>query len=193
MGTRGILGIRIDGIDKLAYNHFDSYPESLGEKTVSDIQRLLVSPGIEALREQARALRVVDKNSKPSAADVELLAPYTDLGVSRQSTQDWYCLTRELQGDLAKTLQTGVLIDSADFIADSLFCEYAYVVNFDENVFECYRGFQTEKHSQGRYADLPCTDKGNCSCQYYPVALVGAFPLSDIPEDWAKQAYSEED
>ncbi len=27
MGTRGAYGVRIDGQDKIAYNHSDSYPE----------------------------------------------------------------------------------------------------------------------------------------------------------------------
>ena len=34
MGTRGILGFRKNGLDKLAYNHFDSYPEELGANVV---------------------------------------------------------------------------------------------------------------------------------------------------------------
>jgi len=31
MGTRGAYGFRKNGIDKVTYNHFDSYPEQLGE------------------------------------------------------------------------------------------------------------------------------------------------------------------
>jgi len=30
MGTRGSFGFRIKTKDKLAYNHFDSYPDGLG-------------------------------------------------------------------------------------------------------------------------------------------------------------------
>lgn len=30
MSTRGAYGFRIDGQDKITYNHFDSYPDSLG-------------------------------------------------------------------------------------------------------------------------------------------------------------------
>ena len=31
MSTRGAVGIRMNGIDKIGYNHFDSYPTGLGD------------------------------------------------------------------------------------------------------------------------------------------------------------------
>jgi len=32
MSTRGALGVRMNGIDKVGYNHFDSYFEGLGNE-----------------------------------------------------------------------------------------------------------------------------------------------------------------
>lgn len=34
MGTRGCYGFRKNGMDKLTYNHFDSYPDCLGHTMV---------------------------------------------------------------------------------------------------------------------------------------------------------------
>lgn len=34
MGTRGLYGFHKNGIDKLTYNHLDSYPDWLGKKIV---------------------------------------------------------------------------------------------------------------------------------------------------------------
>jgi len=31
MGTRGLMIIRIEGVDKMAYNHFDNIPEGWAE------------------------------------------------------------------------------------------------------------------------------------------------------------------
>lgn len=191
MGTRGAMGVRIGGVDKIAYCHFDSYPSGLGKSIVKDIRSLLRDPGIDGFKQLATALRVVDGDSKPTDEDKQRLKGVTDLGVSDQSDDDWYCLTRELQGKFAATLKMGVLLDGHTFVADSLFCEYAYIVNLDEMSFECYRGFQTAKHDKGRYADMP---RRKPDSDYWPVALVGSFDLADIPQNWDEQAYpSDED
>lgn len=34
MGTRGAVGIRLGGIDKIGYNHYDSYPDGLGKEVI---------------------------------------------------------------------------------------------------------------------------------------------------------------
>jgi hypothetical protein len=180
MGTRGAIGIRIDGQDKIAYSHFDSYPDGLGKDAVKFIRKWLAD-GREKMRDAGRALILIDEKIPPTAEQKAKLAPVTDLGVSKQSTDDWYCLTRKLQGDLGGYLKYGVIPDGHAFLKDSLFCEWAYVVNLDDFSFEVYRGFQNAPHTNGRYAGLG-EDRG-----YYPVALVKAFALDDIPRNWIKQ------
>ena len=41
MGTRGVIGFRIDDKDKVMYNHMDSYPEYLGVKILEDIDEII--------------------------------------------------------------------------------------------------------------------------------------------------------
>lgn len=194
MGTRGAMGVRIDGTDKITYNHFDSYPEGLGDSMVGDVRKLLVDPGLDGLRALARSLAFADKSRPPTEAEKQRLRKYADLGVGKQSLDDWYCLTRNLQGKFALTLKAGLMSDDREFMRDSLFCEYAYIVNLDTESFEVYRGFQHAKHDKGRYADLPQTERpGGRENEYWPVALVAEFPLSDIPQDWAQRAFPSED
>lgn len=190
MGTRGAMGVRIDGVDKITYCHFDCYPSGLGENVATAVRRLLADPGLEGARRLAADLRVVTSAGKPTMGDKIKLSRWTDLGVAGKSENDWYCLTRHMQGDLLATLQAGVIVDGRDFMADSVFCEYAYVVNFDDGLFEAYRGFQDTKHNKGRYADMPQEER---SKDYWPVALVGSFDLADIPRNWAEQAYPQEE
>lgn len=177
MGTRGAIGFRIDGGDKIAYNHFDSYPDGVGDDIVSFVEG---TSDWDDLRARVRALRVIDGKTPPTANEIGTLAGFMDLGVGGQDVRDWYCLLRKTQGDLGAILEAGVMVDASKFMADSLFCEWAYVVNLDDMTFEVYRGFQKAKHDRGRYASEKDTEG------YYPVALIEAFPLARIPNNWQK-------
>jgi hypothetical protein len=42
------------------------------------------------------------------------------------------------------------MIDSKGFLSDSLFCEWAYIINLDKEVLEVYEGFQ-EEESDNRF------------------------------------------
>jgi hypothetical protein len=70
---------------------------------------------------------------------------------------DWYGL---LAGGVRNTIDPFVdgriehLPDDHEFLADSLFCEWAYVLNLAERVVECYRGVNQEPGGPGRYAGL---------------------------------------
>ena len=186
MGTRGALGFRIDGKDKIAYNHFDSYPSGLGAAVAKFLVKAASTrAGLARLQAKARLLQAIPKDSKPTPEDIKRCAKYTDLGVSNQSTDDWYCLLRNAQGNPAAMLQVQKYEDSASFMLDSLFCEYAYIINLDENVLEFYRGFQDLPHDKGRYAkDLSMMNAklAENRSTYFPVALLRTFRLNRIPK-----------
>lgn len=188
MGTRGGFGFRVDGVDKIGYNQYDSYPSVGGLNTLEGLRAMLAERGTEGMRELVRAVRLVTNDSKPTKEDVQKLAAVTDLGVSEQSTDDWYCLTRMTHGDIKAMAECGYILDSADFLNDSLFCEWAWIVNLDERTLECYRGFQKRKHDKGRYgplvvkpADWKPKYKGDTF--WYPVALVQSWGFEDLPTD----------
>lgn len=173
------MGVRINGEDKVAYNHCDSYPDGLGDDIVKMIRTTLSdSKGLDWLKDKADALRVVDEKTVPTAEDIERLRPFTNNTVSTPGKVEWYKLLREAQGDLRAILSVGIVEDAHQFLEDSLFCEWAYIVNLDEMKFEVYQGFQKNAHSKGRYTAR------KSDCKYYPVALVASFPLTDIPKNW---------
>ena len=174
MGTRGFIGFVVDGTEKIAYNHFDSYPSGLGEV----VRSWLSSADVDATRDLARALRVVDPQSSPTSEDVEALRELTDLNVGRRSVDDWHVLLRHTQGKPGLMLKAGVIEDAKEFPADSLFAEWGYVVDFDTDVFEAYKGFQTAPHAGGRFAGRASEPD---SPGYYPVRLVASWPLAELP------------
>lgn len=100
-----------------------------------------------------------------------------DFSVSTQSTNDWYCLLRNIQGSLDALYNSPVayMIDGSDFIKDSLFCEYAYIIDLDIKTLEFYVGFQKEPNVFNRYGTE--SDNG-----YYPCRMVSVYPIETMNE-----------
>jgi hypothetical protein len=65
------------------------------------------------------------------------------------------------------------------FAADSLFCEWAYVLDLDRKILEIYEGFQEEPHQNGRFAHMEYHRERKT--QYYPVSLFIEFHFNDLP------------
>jgi hypothetical protein len=196
------MGWRVDGVDKLAYNHFDSYPGGLGLTVLSWLRAELVGPGAaDRLAAKARELEVVRQGDLPTTArqlavtGAEVPANRLDAELAARRLRgeepaEWYERLREDQGDPEAMLRRGVLLDDAAFIRDSLFCEWAYVVNCDDRTLEVYRGFQSRRHRRGRYAASKPKPKGwkpsyDGENYYYPCALRHAFPFDSLPTDEA--------
>lgn len=168
MGTRGAYGFRVDGKDYISYNHFDSYPSGLGVDILAQAKSLIARKGgIEALKKQVRKIRLVTNATPPTPEDIKRCEPFTDLSVSERSTSDWYCLLRKAQGRLDALVRCGVMMDSSAFLTDSLFCEYAYIINLDDGTLEFYMGFNEGSLRNGK------------------VVLVTTFKLNRFPgERW---------
>jgi len=74
-----------------------------------------------------------------------------------------------------------VLKNSIRFAGNSLSCEWAYVIDFDANTFEVYRGFNESPVPDGeRFADASKLEKED---GYYPVRFVVSWSLTALPSD----------
>jgi len=183
MGTRGVLAVRKNGQDKGQYNHFDSYPDGLG----ADVVKFLKETSITELDEIFDRIKLVKEEGKPTKEQIETCKRWANKSVSNQSLDDWYCLLYKAQGNLDAYKQGLVyMLDAEDFICDSLFCEYGYVINLDDLTLEFLVGFQREPQAGNRYGEeiSYTTDNGK---NYYPCKLLLTFPLIGIPEDAVKQ------
>lgn len=175
MGTRGLYGIRKGGVDKATYNHFDSYPSQLGDH----FTRFCAALGADGLSKLFDRIELVDQVEKPMS-DQE--AYCVERGWSNSDApESWYDSLRLLQGDfdayLAAAGATGpvYMTDDADFIRDSLFCEYAYIANLDEGVLEFWAGFQKRPDPANRYGQ-------DADCGYYPCRLLATWPLDALSD-----------
>lgn len=190
MSTRGLIGFRHNGQDFLTYNHSDSYPECLGVEALALTKSLIKEPGLKWVRKMLEAVKTVAPDSaKPTPEDIQALQEYTNTCVGEQSEEDWYCLTRGLQGDLKEMLKCGYMLVNNDFIYDSLFCEYAYIINLDEEVLEVYKGFnQGRPGEESRYVFDPNKISEHRRTkpieeQYFPCSIAVKFPFTSLPQD----------
>jgi hypothetical protein len=167
IGTKGCYGFHRDGVDKLTYNHFDSYPEGLG----ADIVEFVRQTSVEEMNQIFDRIQMVDEDKMATPDQVAECYKWYNGAVSTGQPTEWYALLRNAQGDL-NAFKEGLryMIDSSSFMEDSL-CEWAYVINLTTNRLEIY--------------------KGHCN-----VKLVIEFPLDDIPENWLEivgTVYGDED
>jgi len=200
MGTRGLYGIRKNGIDKATYNHFDSYPDWLGK----EISKFCINNSVGDLENFFNNIKLVDEESNPTDEQIEecKAAGYADFSVSNGDENEWYCLLRELQGNFTeyqKCIDNNsnvYMTDGIDFIKDSLWCEYAYIINLDDNVLEFYVGNQTEPQEGNRYGTEVSYD-GFDGTKFYPCKLLMTFPLEEMNDAvqvaWAMDAAVEDD
>lgn len=172
MSTRGALGFRRNGKDLIAYNHSDSYPDWLGRRVLE----YLAAHGPAQMAAVADKLVMVDESGTATEQEIMDHMDSLNTGVSTGAATEYYSLLRGAQGDLAyyDDPKHYAMIDGSGFLADSLFCEWAYVINLDEGTLEVYKGFNRSPGGAGRYAALQDRD-------YWGVTLMQAYPLSSLP------------
>lgn len=177
MGTRGAIVFVIDGIEKVGYNHWDSYPSGLGVHVLEWMREQANLFLDDELRQQVRALQLVDEDEEPTEEERERFSKYWNKSVS--TGQDWYSLLRETQGKPGEILAAGAMTDGGNFPLDSLFCEWAYVIDLDTEVFEVYKGFQKSPPTEGRWVD-----RGKADGQgYWPVQRVVSWKFGELPDN----------
>lgn len=155
MGTRGLYGFYYKGRYYLVYNHWDSYPNGLGMKLVAElVDWFKAGKDIDGLKESLSKIKFVSdcgdgnspwiKRGAPTEEDIEALKPWTDLTVSNQTDQEWYCLLRKTQGSLTKVLDCGYMLLREGYNCpkdwDDIFIEWVYVVDLDNAEFIAYEG-----------------------------------------------------
>ena len=177
MGTRGSLGFICEEKEYLNYNQFDSYPDGLGQEVLKFITNINSQNGWSKFKENGKNLIQLEGKRVTDPEIMERYKKYADLGVSEQTLEDPYCLFRKIQNSWMNEIYKGELQHfyfNNKFIYDSLFCEYAYIINLDTMKLEFYDGFQDKPQIGNRYGAEPNEDG------YYPCRLVCVFDLQSI-------------
>ena len=138
MSTRGAWGIQTTNTIKAMYNHFDSYPEGLGVRVLRSLQVL----NFDNLKQKLLNLTWLEGENTTDEELINRYRKFSDNDVSTKSLNELYVLFRHLQDPIALHFiasgEVQHLPDSADFLKDALFCEWAYIINFDDNTLDVY-------------------------------------------------------
>ena len=180
MGTRGLIGFRLHQQLKASYNHYDSHPNCLGAKVAEFITKVNAEHGWETLKANVAKVMLVEEDSKPTADQVKKYKKFSNTEVSTRTLNDWYCLLRELQGEgYLNAIYEGtclIMLDGNDFIKDSLYCEFAYILDVDAMRLEFYLGFQKAPDPTSPYG-VEHDDSG-----YYPCRLATKIPFDQFTD-----------
>lgn len=170
MSTRGMYGFYKDGVTKATYNHYDSYPSCLGHKVIN----FLSNTTIEQLNAIFNKIILVNEDILPTKEEVIDCWGYCP----NRREGDSICWTELLSnsiGDLsAYKNNLKYMIDNSEFIKDSLFCEWAYIINLDNKTLEVYKGFQKNQNEPLHRYSIKETKK------YYSCALIANIPIENI-------------
>ena len=182
MGTRHIIAVQSNGDYKIAqYGQWDGYPDGQG---VTVLDFLKDEKKVQKLKKNLAKTRFLDEKK-----DKDFLEAYNknaDKHDNRTPEQiHWFntYITRDLGAEILTSVANSkdkeiLLRNNLPFVADSLFCEWAYVIDFDADTFEVYRGFQKSPPKGERFADIKSDDE---SSGYFPIALAKKYKLSELP------------
>lgn len=184
MGTRNLICVVKDNDYKVAqYSQWDGYPEGQGIV----ILNFLRENDMTKFREQVDMCEFITDDDFFNKAYAELgidtTSGYINLEDSIKFSNKYPQLSRDIGGGILEFIQNNnnvLLKNSIDFANDSLFCEWAYVVNLDSNLFEVYEGFNKEPLSENERFYNPTLIPKN---EFYPVKHVVSFDLNSLPTD----------
>ncbi len=190
MGTRNLIAVKKDGEYKIGqYGQWDGYPEGQG---VGCLEFLSEEGNQDALKNALSKVRFIDKDGK----DKEFMDSYEANAPEWSSDPDnrtdeqkhWFRnyvsrdLGSKILGNVSGSMDDEVLlINQVKFAGDSLSCEWAYVIDFDLNTFECFRGFNEEEVTEGRF--LSSDESLEKSDGYHPVVLIKKYMLDSLPTE----------
>lgn len=184
MGTRGLTMVVSKGKTRVAqYGQWDHYPSGQGKTALEFLHNV----DFKQFAKKLYRCQFI-KRKKQKEIDEFLLSIGCKDGWMTGEQSDLYkekfpYLSRDNGANVLNLINESSdkeiwLYDQTDFAGDSLFCEYAYVIDLDKRTFEIYKGFnQSEVNESERFAFLGGKNKNG----YTPVTHMKTYSLDDLP------------
>lgn len=154
MGTRGLIGFILNGDLNGSYCQYDMYPSGVGRALQLELAGtdILTESIFAELRPMAARMQTVKASDTPTEEQKKALR---HLHENVSTGNDFYAYLRKNHGTLLGVLKTGIMTNDSDFIQDSLFCEWAYIFDFDKETVHILKGFNQHRSAEWKHARAP--------------------------------------
>jgi hypothetical protein len=194
MGTRNLTIVIYQEKTRIAqYAQWDGYPSGQGATILDFLKKHKTPSKMKAFKEKLLQVKFVDE-IKQKEIDAFFQSIGTENGWMDMEQANKYHAKYPLHSrdNGAQTLEMIMntkeddlwLHDSTSFAADSLFCEYAYVIDLDKNNLEVYVGFVKKPLAKKErfyfLTEIAKKDHRDDS-KYYPIKLAVKYSLDALP------------
>lgn len=184
MGTRHLTAVFQDGEYKVAqYGQWDGYLEGQGVSILSFLKKGFDKESFAKNLANSEVLTDEQLQDAWTECGADPNSNLVNMEVSARFKEKYPSLSRDTGSDILEYIQEKPVPLSLDleFAGDSLFCEWAYVIDLDKNTFEVFQGFNEEPLEETeRFAFLKSQESLSGS-EYYPVKHLHTFDLNSLP------------
>jgi hypothetical protein len=178
MGTRNLTIVINNGKTKVAqYGQWDGYPDGQGRIVL----KFLKHCNFQEFKERLEHVSFLTSK--------ELRKIFTECSSGKRGKHIDSYVFESKYPELSRSTGAGVLQliydkkafklwDRKEFANNSLFCEWAYVIDLDKEQFEVYQGFNKKPlTSHDRFYN-----NGYKNNKYYPIKIAKSYSLKKLPE-----------
>lgn len=181
MGTRHLIMVIHKEETKIAqYGQWDGYPSGQGVTVLNFLKKVK----IDKFKEKLKNVRFMNEDDEKKLSEfmesIGVSDGWMDMEQAAKYHKAYPYMTRNVGAEILNMVYKSkgdvLLQDSTSFANDSLFCEWAYVIDLDKNQLEVYEGFnktELEKSQRFEYMD----GEGD----YFPIRCIKIYPLDDLP------------
>lgn len=188
MGTRHLIAAVVDGEYKIAqYGQWNGYPSGQGKDLLGFLLSLDTIEKRDLFRERVRQTRLLKGK--------EVLAVWSGLGIcdANGNFKDGFeerfpWVSRNCGAGILKNVYESEeplpLQSSLSFAGESLFCEWAYVLDLDTQKLEVYKGFNQKvlpRKAKQRFSTVKAVRDYDGKLKYRQVRLFMKFDLNRLP------------
>lgn len=181
MGTRHLIMVVHGGETKVAqYGQWDGYPSGQGITVLNFLKKR----SILKFKKKLSNCRFMNDDDKKKLDNFLKSIGSSDGWLNDEQSTKYHeaypYLSRDIGADILDIIyksQNEILLqDSSEFAGNSLFCEWGYIIDLDQNQLEVYEGFNEEILTKGRFSNQPVSDNG-----YGQIKLLKTYYLDDLP------------